>query len=503
MKNKVDVAIIGSGFAGSILAMILAKSGLRIALIDSMPHPRFAIGESSTPLADMILRRLARLHQLPSLEALSTWGTWQKNHPRLTCGRKRGFSYYRHQRGHVFSEHQLGEQSLLVAASANDDVADTHWYRQEVDSFLFQESLNLGVLEFIGHRIVAVDRSAEGSYTLHSIHASGESTIRSDWVIDASGAAGVSAKIMNQPDLTHKLQTKTRSTYAHYKGIGSWTQQLCKLGQDIQQNPFDADDAAQHHLTETGWLWMLRFNNGITSVGLTEWIGEMPTWPENSSHHLNQCAPRTNESQSLPRLVEDYPSLTEMTATASFVGPPNGVQSTGRLQRFFNPLLSPRYLMLPTAALTLDPLHSTGIAHALAGVERILDIILVRSQGKEQMLAMQQYETSFLQESRILDELVNTAYLTMGDFERFTAACMLYFAGAIACEERYQQGEVPSHLWNTDDPAFTNFVTRACAALRDHQEDYQDMISDGLLPWNTAGLMDPGVQNRYAYTATK
>ena len=29
----------------------------------------------------------------------------------------------------------------------------------------------------------------------------------------------------------------------------------------------------------------------------------------------------------------------------------------------------------------------------------------------------------------------------MGDFERFTAACMLYFAGAIACE-RYQHGEV-------------------------------------------------------------
>ena len=52
------------------------------------------------------------------------------------------------------------------------------------------------------------------------------------------------------------------------------------------------------------------------------------------------------------------------------------------------------------------------------------------------------------------------AYLTR--IERFTAACMLYFAGAIACEERYQQGEVPSHLWNTDDPAFTNFVTRAC-----------------------------------------
>ncbi len=29
------------------------------------------------------------------------------------------------------------------------------------------------------------------------------------------------------------------------------------------------------------------------------------------------------------------------------------------------------------------------------------------------------------------------------------------------------------------------------------------MIPEGLAPWNTAGLMDPSVQNRYAYTATK
>ena len=159
--------------------------------------------------------------------------------------------------------------------------------------------------------------------------------------------------------------------------------------------------------------------------------------------------------------------------------------------------------MLPTAAMTLDPLHSTGIAHALAGVDRILNIIVLAKDGKDQFHAIQQYETSFLEESQLLDELVSTAYQAMGDFDRFTAACMIYFAGAICCEERYQQGHNPTHLWNAEDTQFVHFAKEACFALRQPNREYQSMITEGLAPWNTAGLMDPSVHNRYAYTATK
>ena len=72
---KYDVAIIGSGFAGSILAWILAKRGRRVALIDSIQHPRFAIGESSTPIADMLLRHLGEKHSISQLVDLATYGT--------------------------------------------------------------------------------------------------------------------------------------------------------------------------------------------------------------------------------------------------------------------------------------------------------------------------------------------------------------------------------------------------------------------------------------------
>jgi len=78
-----DVAILGSGFAGSILAWILARQGMRVVILDRDRHPRFAIGESSTPLADMALLRIAAKHGIGDLAALARYGTWLKACPEV------------------------------------------------------------------------------------------------------------------------------------------------------------------------------------------------------------------------------------------------------------------------------------------------------------------------------------------------------------------------------------------------------------------------------------
>ena len=103
----------------------------------------------------------------------------------------------------------------------------------------------------------------------------------------------------------------------------------------------------------------------------------------------------------------------------------------------------------------------------------------------------------------LLDQLVSLAYRHLHDFERFTVACMLFFAGAIRCEERYQQGVSPTHLWNADDPAFVEFVQWASRALDSTGEVPMAQIRERLQPWNSADLMNPESENRYAYTATK
>lgn len=472
MSDRFDVAIIGSGFAGSILASILSRRGMRVALIDSATHPRFAIGESSTPIADMLLRRLGVEYDLQPLVELSTWGGWQAAYPEIACGRKRGFTYFVHRAGEPFREQSVGENSLWVAASRNDEMSDTHWHRPDVDHFLFKLAIENGAENFSGHTVESVVVEPNQTSTLR-LRGSSTVPITSDWVIDASGQSAVLSRLLGGADQTDSLQTETYSSFAHFRGVGSMSRWLDDHGHESQY-PFDADDAAQHHLVSDGWMWMLRMNNDVTSVGITARRPTRLQWSE-------------------------FPTISDLMSGARLVSPPGVVQNVRRLQRMFDPLVGPRQIMLPTAALTLDPLHSTGIAHALAGVDRIVRVI---EQATDQASA--EYRESFQQETRLLDALVSTAYETMHDFRRFTVASMLYFAGAIRCEERYQNGETPSSLWNSDDAAFVETAEWACGQLR---KDWQDStgaeIRDRLRPWNSAGLLDPAVRNRYAYTAAE
>ena len=73
-------------------------------LIERGRHPRFAIGESSTPLANLLLEELADRYDLPRIRAFSKWGTWQRPDPDVACGLKRGFTFFFHQPGDAFAD---------------------------------------------------------------------------------------------------------------------------------------------------------------------------------------------------------------------------------------------------------------------------------------------------------------------------------------------------------------------------------------------------------------
>src|SRR5262245_54916421 len=107
-----DLAILGSGFGGSLTALIARKVGLSVALLERGVHPRFAIGESSTPLADFKLTRIADHFGPDWLRPFSKYGTWKKTYPQVTCGLKRGFSFFRHEPGKAFVHDDANSNAL-------------------------------------------------------------------------------------------------------------------------------------------------------------------------------------------------------------------------------------------------------------------------------------------------------------------------------------------------------------------------------------------------------
>lgn len=506
-----DVAIVGAGFSGSLLAWILASRGRRVLLVDRAVHPRFAIGESSTPLADLILRQLADRYRLNGLAALANYGRWKDEHPELTRGCKRGFSYFKHAPHQAFHESDAHEASLLVAASRSTALADTHWLRSDVDHFFCQQAVAAGAEFRDATEAALLNGETPWQLILKPCDAvakrssiSDSQAITARFLIGAAGREADMFATLGIRNHTGELFTQTQSTFGHFSNVRSWSAWLELHGFQEAYSPFDADQAAQHHLLEDGWLWMLRMDDGRTSVGWTRPL-------------------RTNKAPDGPSLLDrlgltSYPSLLELFHDARCIAPAAGLVRSGRLQRLRWPIVGDGWALMPTAAVTLDPLHSGGIAHGLAGVERLAAVLLDAQGARQQRAQLQHYQADVLAESQLLDRMIAMSYLAMHDFSLFAATTAAYFAGAIACEERRAAGEVPPRLWSADDEGFVDVVKRAsqrvarlahrpprsvgAEATRPATTDtFIRWLRAELTPWNRAGLLDDRARNRYRYTA--
>src|SRR5262249_60269382 len=126
MKSDFDLAIIGSGFSGSLLAMIARRTGRSVMLLDRSAHPRFAIGESTSPLLNLIIGQLADRYDLPRLKPLTTWGEWQRPYPHEVGGLKPGSTYFKHESGARNGAPPDGTKQRMVAATHTDEAAAEH-----------------------------------------------------------------------------------------------------------------------------------------------------------------------------------------------------------------------------------------------------------------------------------------------------------------------------------------------------------------------------------------
>ena len=476
-KIDVDVAIIGSGFGGSLTALGLLKRGRRVALIERGRHPRFAIGESSTPLANLMLEELADTYDLPAVRAFSQWGTWQRAHPDVACGLKRGFTFYFHEPGRAFEDPDDRDRQLLVAASPNDEVSDTHWYRPDFDQALVREAEAAGAIYRDRTRIDSI-RHEGGISVLEGTREGRTVRIEAPFVIDASGPRGFLHQALQLGEAEERWLSGTQGIFTHFEGVERWD----SIRPSVETPPYPADDAAVHHVFDGGWIWILRFNNGLTSAGAA------------LTDARAAAIGAADGEAAWHRLLAQLPAVRDQFDPAR-----------AALPFFYSPRVSfrsarvsgPSWALLSSAAGVIDPLLSTGFALTLFSIVRLLDLLERTLPGAEREAALRAYERTTLAELDATERLVAALYAAMDDPALFKRLTLLYFASASFSEAARRLGRpdlAPGFLMS-GHPAFGPDM-KACtlAALSTPRgparRELEARIDRTIEPFDTIGLLD-------------
>jgi FADH2 O2-dependent halogenase len=468
LKREFDLAVVGAGFGGSLMAMIAYQLGLSVILLERGRHPRMVIGESTTPLSNLLLERLSATYDLPRIAPLAKWGSWQRAYPQIACGLKRGFTFF----------HQEGQ--LLVAASPHDDIADTHWYRADVDHFLVREAQRLGVeyresvrvetLEFAEDGATIVGRAGEEGFHL-----------RARLLIDATGPRGFLHRSLRLEESPLPGVPATESLYSHFTGV-------TRSETAGDEPPYPVDDAAVHHVFDGGWVWVLRFNNGVTSAGVA------------ATRRVAEELALSEGEPAWQRLLDRLPGLKAQFKQASACQP---FRHMPVISFRTSTIAGKRWAMLPSAAGFVDPLLSAGFALNLTGIERLAQIIREHRDSVDLARQLQSYAEETDGNLLAASRLIGALYANMGDFRAFTALSLLYFAAVSFTETAHRLSKpelAPGFLLHRHPsfgPASRVLLERAYKPDAALAADVQRLIE----PFNIGGFGDPARHNRYPVRA--
>lgn len=501
MNRKImyDFLIVGCGFSGALTAMGLTNLGYNVIVVERESHPRFAIGESSTPIADMVLRSIADEYDLEWLKALSRYGSWQKHHPEISCGIKRGFSYYFHQSNQPFADTNNHENELMVAASVDNENSDTNWYRPDVDSFLAQKMVESGVTYVDNTEIKSVDKKDSEFWTVETRgNKTGKKTVfETTFIIDATGSPVFSGLMFGTKSTHFDFETNSSAIYSHFDGVRQWNDLLQQNGRGSStRRPYNPDLSALHHIIEEGWLWMLRFNNEKLSAGIL----------------FDGAVPSGSPMKIWDEVIGKYPSVDKLFSSSELSDMPGNIYKTERLQRVLDKQQGRGWLALHHTAGFVDPLHSTGIAHSLIGVQRVLQIFKGCKPTQSGLMdQLKEYERLFKRELEIIDLLVAGCYRLRFNPDLFRAYTMLYFVCSIYFEQTYLSEQTPKGFLGGDHEKLSQLVKTVYndSLQLDKQADNQavqrfiESVRQRIEPFNSVGLMNPSNLNLYHHTAVE
>jgi FADH2 O2-dependent halogenase len=314
--DRFDVVVLGDHLATALLAAILGRHGVRVALVSTGTDRELPAGETTVPYTAELFALLGQRFAVPEIADMAIFDSLPE-HVRDRCGAKRNLGFLYHRAG---TTHDPREALQFTVPGEH---AEWHLYRPAVEEHAAGVALKYGVARYASVPVPGGVR-VRGSGV--EVRLADGRRLTGEYLVDGSADASVLPAGVAGPDpsasrhrarLLHTRMADVRPFESvvplrRYRKAGPWSQ------------------GTLTHAFDGGWIQVAPYGDGTCGVTVSldparypeSRYADTPLAPEQEFHHLVDGFPELREQFARARAVRPWREYPHWPAIAPHLAGP-------------------------------------------------------------------------------------------------------------------------------------------------------------------------------------
>jgi flavin-dependent dehydrogenase len=400
-----DVVVIGGSLSGASTATLLLRRnpGLNLLIVEKSTHFTRRVGEATVEVSAFFLGRVLGMTQ-------------HLNESHLV---KQGMRFW-------FANDEVAslDQASELGGRYQVRLPSYQLDRAVMDEEVLRRACEAGAKLHRPASVTKVELSPGGEQTITLRREGALETVRTRWVVDASGVSAVLARQQGwwQPNSAHP----TAAAWGRWKGVKDWDgYELAQKYPEWACAPYGIRGTATNHVVGDGWWsWWIPLKGGDVSVGVV-FDQRLVQWPQ----HRGKLGDRLKD------FLMQHPVAREMIADAHWIE--GDVHWRKDLAYYSTKFAGDGFVLVGDAAAFMDPFYSPGMDWIAFTATNAAELICAQRCGEPLARQIEHHNSVFSQSyHRWFQAVYQDKYEYLGEFDLMRLAFLLdlglYYLGIVS-----------------------------------------------------------------------
>jgi len=400
-----DVVVIGGSLSGASTAILLLRQnpGLNLLIVERSTQFTRRVGEATVEVSAFFLGRILGMTQ-------------HLNESHLV---KQGMRFW-------FTNDKVAslEQASELGGRYQVRLPSYQLDRAVLDEEVLRRACGAGAKLLRPASVTKVDLSPGGEQTITLRKEGLSETVRTRWVVDASGVAALLARQQGwwQPNSAHP----TAAAWGRWKKVKDWDgYELAQKYPEWACAPFGIRGTATNHVVGDGWWsWWIPLKGGDVSVGVV-FDQRLVRWPQDGGKLGDR----------LKDFLMQHPVAREMIVDADWIE--GDMHWRKDLAYYSTTFAGDGFVLVGDAAAFMDPFYSPGMDWIAFTATNAAELVSSQRRGDPLRERLEHHNSVFSTSYRCWFEAVyQDKYEYIGEFDLMRLAFLLdlglYYLGIVS-----------------------------------------------------------------------